>query len=186
MNPLWKLDEWLIHKAEQFCHWVQRETGKTNYFLAGVVDICLVGVIFAIVAGATVWNRPPADPYFLSQLIVRHPWFTGFLCLLFLCAGFWGWKYGESEAFKRLARGVANPEKIRRRDKIWRLLTLTIVTSYLPILGPSHDLSIFLLLLAWQLLIACDPLPPCRGKLWDRLARFFAQLAQAKSASAAK
>ena len=87
----------------------------------------------------------------------------------------------ENNAYRRVASGYRNPR--RARDAMLRLafLTLSIVLCY-PILFVYVNLHLFTILLGYVLivlttallyLLACDPLPPCRGKL----KKWFRQLA---------
>jgi hypothetical protein len=93
----------------------------------------------------------------------------------------------ENAAYRRVAKGFRNPRRVR--DALLRIsfLSLSIVALYpfvLVLLYPSVlvdvKLSIHLVLLTYSLillttvvlyLLACDPLPPCTGKLREWLRR---------------
>lgn len=83
----------------------------------------------------------------------------------------------EIAAYRRVAKGFRNPRRVR--DALLRIsfLTLSLVLSY-PILFVYVNLRIHVVLLSYILivlttvvlyLLACDPLPPCAGKVKEWL-----------------
>ena len=85
----------------------------------------------------------------------------------------------ENDAYRRVAKGLRNPRRIR--DALLRIsfLTLSFVLFY-PILFVYINLRVPMALLTYSLivlttivlyLLACDPLPPCAGKLTEWLRR---------------
>lgn len=77
----------------------------------------------------------------------------------------------ENDAYRRLAKGVRNPRRVR--DALLRIsfLTLSLVLCY-PILFVYINLRVTVVLLTYSLvvlttvvlyLLACDPLPPSAG-----------------------
>lgn len=84
----------------------------------------------------------------------------------------------ETAAYRRVAKGLRNPRQVR--DAVLRIsfLTLSLLLFY-PVLLVYINLRMPLVLLSYSLivlttvvlyLLACDPLPPCVGKvtLWLR------------------
>jgi hypothetical protein len=83
----------------------------------------------------------------------------------------------ESNAYRRVANGIRNPRRLR--DALLRIpfLTLSVVLSY-PMLFVYVTLRMPLALLSYSLialttvvlyLLACDPLPPCAGRVSEWL-----------------
>jgi hypothetical protein len=84
----------------------------------------------------------------------------------------------EADAYRRVAKGFRNPRRVR--DALLRIsfLTLTLLLCY-PVLFVYVTLRLHVILLGYLLivlttavlyLLACDPLPPCAGKVtqWVR------------------
>jgi hypothetical protein len=83
----------------------------------------------------------------------------------------------DNDAYRRVAKGFRNPRRVR--DALLRIsfLTLSIFLCY-PILFVYVNLRVTVVLLTYSLivlttvvlyLLACDPLPPCAGKLREWL-----------------
>lgn len=79
----------------------------------------------------------------------------------------------ENNAYRRVAKGLRNPRRVR--DALLRIsfFTLSILLGY-PIFFVYINLRMAIVLLTYSLivlttvvlyLLACDPLPPCAGKL---------------------
>ena len=79
----------------------------------------------------------------------------------------------ESQAYRRVAKGLRNPRRIR--DAVLRIsfLTLCFILSY-PVAFAYVALRLHIALLTYSLVVlttvvlyvlACDPLPPCRAKV---------------------
>jgi hypothetical protein len=84
----------------------------------------------------------------------------------------------EADAYRRVAKGFRNPRRVR--DALLRIsfLTLTLLLCY-PVLFVYVTLRLHVIVLGYLLivlttavlyLLACDPLPPCAGKVtqWVR------------------
>ena len=173
MGIFLRLDDWVIEKTEKFCHWFQKWTGKTNYFLAQVMAVFLFGFFTSY-----------AVEFFLENH-VAHATFYGFLGAVYLLNVFWIIPEREQNAFKRLSEKVANPIKNGIIYKIIRLFTLIAVLFYCLIetvlifrFGNIFDVRFLvfaLSLLGFFYFIACDPLPPCSGKLREKIGALFAK-----------
>ena len=79
----------------------------------------------------------------------------------------------ENNAYRRVARGLRNSRRIRDGPLRISFLTLSLVMFY-PVLFVAINLRVQIVLLSYCLillttavlyLLACDPLPPCMGKL---------------------
>jgi hypothetical protein len=78
-------------------------------------------------------------------------------------------------AYQRVSRGLRNPRRIRDALLRTSFLTLCLVLAY-PVLFVYVNLRIHLVLLSYLLillttivlyLLACDPLPPCGGRVGE-------------------
>ena len=155
------IDLALVDLTERFCHKFQLLTGRTNVWLA--VQLTNVSIIVYFVwAGVYFWN---------SGLIVR------------IALGLFGTAllYGltqtifkvpieayENNAYRRVAKGVRNPRRIREAQLRIPFLTLSFLL-FCPILFAYLKFRVHTALLSYSLivlttvvlyLLACDPLPP--------------------------
>jgi len=79
----------------------------------------------------------------------------------------------ENNAYRRVAKGYRNPRRVRDAMLRWAFLTLAVVLWYPILFVWLHQhvnallLGYFLIVLTIALLylLACDPLPPCAGKV---------------------
>lgn len=165
------IDLGILNATESFCHWFQRMTGRTNVWLAFQLTNLSV-IVYFFWAGLYFWK---------AALVVR-------VAVALFCGGVFyvltqtvfkvPLEESESYAYRRVAKGYRNPRRVR--DALLRIsfLTLSIVLGY-PLLAvyfglhkPMALLSYFLIVLMTVLmyLLACDPLPPCPGRVreWGR------------------
>ena len=160
------IDAFVLDLIERSCRGFQRLTGRTNvwlavqltnlsivvYFVWAVlysfnidVELRIVAALFCV-----------ALLYVLTQTILKTPIETY-----------------ETAAYQRVARGFRNPRRIRDAMLRTSFLTLCLVLAY-PVLFVYVNLRIHLVLLSYLLVVlttvllyvlACDPLPPCAGKV---------------------
>jgi hypothetical protein len=165
------LDSALLNVTEWVCRRFQVLTGRTNVWLAFQLTNLSI-IVFFIWAGMhfVIGDRPMrifvaafsgALLYLLTQTIFKVPV-----------------EAYENSAYRRLARGLGNPRRVQ--DMLLRVpfLTLTIVLLYpalfvyvnlhLAIFGLTYCLIVLTTMVLY--LLACDPLPPCPGKVreWIR------------------
>jgi hypothetical protein len=83
----------------------------------------------------------------------------------------------ENNAYRRVAKGFRNPRRVRDALLRTSFLTLSIVLSY-PSVFVYRTLRLRIVPLSYLLIVlttgllyvlACDPLPPCAGKLREWL-----------------
>jgi hypothetical protein len=164
------IDSALLDLTEWCCHRFQRLTGRTNVWLAFqltnlsiIVYFVWAGMYFLRVDGAlrvVLVLFCSALLYVLSQTIFKMPI-----------------EAYESSAYRRVAKGFRNPR--RAQDALLRIpfLTLSAVLLY-PILLIHFSLGLYIALWSYSLIVlttivlylmACDPLPPCAGKVREWL-----------------
>jgi hypothetical protein len=164
------LDATILDLTEWFCRRFQVLTGRTNVWLAVQLTNLSI-VVYFVWAAAVFWN---------SELWIR-------VALALFCSGLFyvltqtifrmSIEAYETNAYHRVAKGLRNPRRVR--DALLRIsfLTLSIGLLY-PILLVYFNLRLRLALLSYSLIIlttvvlyllACDPLPPCTGKLREWL-----------------
>jgi hypothetical protein len=164
------IDSVVLNLIERSCRGFQRLTGRTNVWLAVqltnpsiivyfvwaglwalIVDVQLrmVAAIFCVVL-----------TYALTQTIFKTPIETY-----------------EMAAYQRVARGLRNPRRLRDAPLRTSFLTLCLFLAG-PVLFVYVNLRIQLFLLTYLLIVlttvvlyvlACDPLPPCTGKVREWL-----------------
>ena len=164
------LDSAILDATERLCRRFQLATGKTNVWVAVQLTNLSI-VVYFVWAGVSFWQAPVlarvavalfcvALLYVLSQTVLKVPLETY-----------------ERSAFHRVAKGLRNPRRLR--DALLRIsfLTLSLGLSYPIVLLYSFSHA-GVLLLTYSLIVlttvvlyvlACDPLPPCPGKVREWL-----------------
>lgn len=165
-----KFDDWLVSLVEKGCHKLQKATGKTNFWLHRIAStgeaISIGCCIMAYYAHYQSW--------WIHLLGFHFPEHGGTVVvvigLLFVMdSGFdalWGWKWREGQAFERLSHGLANTNKI---SVVWRVLRWLGVFLIAGELKNGTSEIWFACVVASYFLLACDPLPPCEGRVQEWL-----------------
>jgi hypothetical protein len=166
----------LLNLTERFCQGFQRLTGRTNVWLAVQLTNLSIIVYFAA-AAAYFW---------LSDTVLRVGlglFCAGLLYLLSQTVFRVPVEAYENSAYRRVAKGLRNPRRVR--DAMLRILFLTLSIVFpspaifvyvtlrleIPRLGILLPLTYSLIVLTTVVLylLACDPLPPCAGKVFEWL-----------------
>jgi len=166
------VDSTILDLTERMCRRFQMWTGRTNVWLAFQLTNLSIVVYFIWVAGL----------YWLSGT------FAARLFVALFCSGVFflltrtifktSIEASESEAYRRLAKGLRNPRRIRDAQLRIAFLTLSVVLAF-PLWLAYVTLHLGFILLTGALIflttvvlymLACDPLPPCAGTLpaWRR------------------
>ncbi len=165
------VDSAVLDLTERMCRRFQAWTGRTNVWLAFQLTNLSIVVYFVWVAGL----------YWLSvDLAVR-------VFVALFCGGVFfaltrtifrmSIDASETEAYRRVAKGLRNPRRIRDAQLRIAFLTLSIVLSF-PLWFAYITLRLQFVLLTEALIIlttvilyvlACDPLPPCAASLREWL-----------------
>ena len=181
MKFLFNFDKWLLGLTEKFCHWFQKQTGWTNFSL---------GFLAAILATALTFIDLAQDVYESKGLRLGSAYrYVGAAYFLFQI-----FRIRRDQAYlsvRRLANRTANPlktDRVSRFIRIFLLLSVILmdgITIFKKIVLPGAPNSGFFSTswvgslglwsyIACMYLIACDPLPPCSGKFFDRLRNMLA------------
>jgi hypothetical protein len=167
------VDSAILNVTEWFCRKFQMLTGRTNVWLA--VQLTNLSIVVYFVWAAIFWWSGNVALrmfigvfcgsllYALTKTVFRDPI-----------------EAHENNAYRRVARGFRNPRRVRDAPLRISFLTLCILLWY-PIVLVYVHLHFHLALLSYSLVVlttvvlyvlACDPLPPCPGKVreWLRLA----------------
>ncbi len=164
------VDGAILHVVEGLCHRFQRLTGRTNVWLA--LQLTNLSIVIYFVWAVQWFVRGPSGLrvglgvffvlllYGLTQSVFRTPI-----------------ESIEASAYNRVARGLRNPRRVR--DMLLRVLFLALSVF---LAGPFFlvfvTLQIQIMLLGYSLivlttivlyLLACDPLPPCEGRVKEWL-----------------
>lgn len=168
------IDSVVLNLIERSCRGFQRLTGRTNVWLAVQLTNLSI-IVYFVWAGLYALNIDVALRvvaalfcvallYALTQTIFKTPIETY-----------------EAAAYQRVARGLRNPRRIRDALLRTSFLTLCLVLAY-PVAFVYFNLHLHLVLLSYVLillttivlyLLACDPLPPCVGKVREWMRGFF-------------
>jgi hypothetical protein len=160
------LDTVILNLAERSCRRFQMLTGRTNVWLAVQLTNLSI-IVYFVWAGLFFWNADIVPRTFVALFC------SGLLYVLTQTVFKVPIEVYETDAYRRVAKGLRNPRRVR--DSLLRIsfLTLSLVLCY-PILFVYVHLRLFVVLLSYSLIIlttvvlyllACDPLPPCAGKL---------------------
>jgi hypothetical protein len=166
-----RIDSAILDLTERFCRRFQLVTGRTNIWLAVQLTNLSI-IVYFVWAGAfslamPIWPRLALGLfcgglfYVLTQTIFKVSIETH-----------------ENNAFRRVAKGLRNPRRLRDAPLRIPFLTLCIVLLY-PVVFAYSTLHIRIAPLGYSLillttvvlyLLACDPLAPCAGtvKEWLR------------------
>jgi hypothetical protein len=161
------VDSAVLDLTERLCRRFQTWTGRTNVWLAFQLTNLSIVVYFTWAAGL----------YLVSGDLALRIFVAGF------CAGVFfvltrtifrvSIEASEIAAYSRVAKGLRNPRRVRDAQLRIAFLTLSILLSY-PLWLAYVTLRQRFILLTEALIIlttvvlyviACDPLPPCAGKV---------------------
>jgi hypothetical protein len=178
------IDFAVLDFTEWLCRRFQELTGKTNLWVAVQLTNLSV-VVYFLVAGL----------YFISSdlatQVVLGVFCGGLLYLLTQTIFKESSEAYEKNAYRRVAQGLRNPRRVR--DGLLRILFLSlsvllffpIVLVYTYVRVSILPLTYFLIVLTTLVLylLACDPLPPCTGKVREWLRRLVPSRAPTRAAS---
>jgi hypothetical protein len=169
------LDAGLLTLTEWCCRRFQLLTGRTNIWLALQLTNLSI-VIYFVWAGAVFW----VDDW--PSRILLAAFCSGLLYILTQTIFKDPIEASEASAFQRLSKGYRNPRRLRDQPLRLSFLTLSIVFFYPTLLIYQYQhlpivylhVRFQLVLLTYSLIVlttvvlyvlACDPLPPCVGKV---------------------
>ena len=159
------IDSVILNMIERACRWFQRRTGRTNVWLAVQLTNLSI-IIYFVWAGVVFWSDA-------AMRIFVGVFCAGVLYVLVQTLFRESIEAYESSAYRRVAKGLRNPRRLR--DALLRIsfLTLAIFLAY-PAVFAYVTLHLQVLLLTYSLivlttavlyLLACDPLPPAAVKV---------------------
>jgi hypothetical protein len=175
------IDSAILNLTERMCRRFQTWTGRTNLWLAFQLTNLSIVMYFVWVGGL----------YWLSGSVAFRVFVALFCAAVFFVLTrtifSTSIEASEVEAYRRAAKGLRNPRRIR--DVQMRISFLTLSMLLYPLwlafvsLQPSDPDNLFPFILLTGMLIAlttavlyilaCDPLPPCTGKVREWLDRPF-------------
>jgi hypothetical protein len=176
------IDSAILNLTEWSCRRFQLLTGRTNVWLAVQLTNLSI-IVYFVWAAAFSWSGGIALRIFIGLFC------SGLLYALTQTIFKESIETYENSAYRRVANGLRNPRRFRDAPLRISFLTLSFLLWYpiflvyfnprIHIVLPS-SFRIHIVLLSYALivlttvvlyLLACDPLPPCRGKLkeWFRV-----------------
>jgi hypothetical protein len=161
------LDSAILDLTERLCRRFQLLTGRTNVWLAAQLTNLSIVLYF-------VWAALYFQNVLASVRLAVGVFCAGVLYALTQTVFKASVETSESNAYRRVAKGLRNPRRLR--DAPLRVSFLTVCLFYPVLLVYFLDrtvalLSYSLIFLTTALLyvLGCDPLPPCRSKIRERL-----------------
>src|SRR5216684_7339980 len=165
------VDSAILDLTERMCRRFQAWTGRTNVWLAFQLTNLSIVVYFIWAAGL----------YLVSGNLALRVFVAVFCGAVFVALTRTIFKVpietSETEAYRRVAKGLRNPRRIRDAQLRIAFLTLSVVLFY-PLWFAYITLHLRFVQLAEALIIlttvvlyvlACDPLPPCTGTVREWL-----------------
>ena len=167
------LDSLILAFTEWCCRRFQLLTGRTNVWLA-VQFTNLSIVIYFVWAALYLWVASTGGRVFIGVFC------AALLYALTQTVFKTSIEAVEENAYRRVAKGLRNPRRLRDAPLRISFLTLAILLAY-PVAFVYANLRLRFVVLSYALvvlttvvmyLLACDPLPPCAGKVreWIRAA----------------
>jgi hypothetical protein len=165
------VDSALLNLVERICRRFQMLTGRTNVWLAFQLTNLSIVVYFVWAAGL----------YLLSMDLTLRVFVALFCGAVFVVLTRTIFSVSieasEAEAYRRVAKGLRNPRRIRDAQLRIAFLTMSIVlfapfwfvytNLHLRFVVLTEALSILTTVVLYVL--ACDPLPPCASKVREWL-----------------
>ena len=160
------VDSAVLDLTEQICRRFQTWTGRTNVWLAFQLTNLSIVVYFIWAAGLYVVSGSLALRIFVA-LVCGGVFFVLTRTIFKVSV-----ETSETAAYRRVAKGLRNPRRIRDAQLRIAFLTLSAVLSY-PLWLAYTTLHLRFTLLMEALIVlttvvlyvlACDPLPPCTAK----------------------
>ncbi len=163
------VDSVVLNLTERLCRRLQLMTGRTNVWLAFQLTNLSIVVYFVWAAGL----------YLVSDLLALR------IFVALFCAGVMlvlsrtlfreTVEASEANAYRRVSRGLMNPRRVRDAQLRISFLSLSVLLSgplmvaYLRFHLTLALLTLSLVVLTTVLLyvLACNPLPPCPGKVTE-------------------
>jgi hypothetical protein len=172
VGGMFYIDSAILDLTERFCRRFQMLTGRTNVWLALQLTNLSI-IVYFVWAAVSFWSSAIGPRiavaifcgvvlYALTQTVFKDPI-----------------EAYENSAYQRAARGHRNPRRLRDASLRIAFLTLSLTLLW-PIILAYGNLRVRVAGLGYALivlttivlyLLACDPLPPCAGVLWERLRR---------------
>jgi hypothetical protein len=165
------VDAAVLNFTERICRRFQTWTGRTNVWLAFQLTNLSIVMYFTWVAGL----------YLLSADVTVRTFVALFCGGVFFVLTRTIFKapieLSEAEAYRRVAKGLRNPRRLRDAQLRIAFLTLSVVLLY-PLWFVYATLRVRLGLMTEALIVlttvvlyvlACDPLPPCTSKVREWL-----------------
>ncbi len=163
------VDSALLDLTEHLCRRFQAWTGRTNVWLAFQLTNLSIVVYFIWVAGLYALSADVVVRVFVALFC------SGVFFVLTRTLFRSSIELSEAQAYRRVAKGLRNPRRLRDAQLRIAFLTLSLVLSY-PLWFVYITLHLRFVLLTEALivlttvvlyLLACDPLPPCAGRVRD-------------------
>ena len=164
------IDSAILNATERLCRRFQLLTGRTNVWLA--LQLTNLSIIVYFVSAAVYFRSGD-----LATRIFLVLFCTGVLYALGQTLFKESIEASERSAYQRVAKGFRNPRRVRDQPLRIPFLTLSIVLL-IPVLFVYTTLHEYVVFLSYSLvllttivlyLLACDPLPPCAGKVTEWL-----------------
>lgn len=165
------VDTAVLNLVERLCRRFQMLTGRTNVWLAVQLTNLSVAVYFVWAISVYIASGDFALRVFLTLFL------GGVIFVLSRTVFRESVDAAEHDAYRRVAKGFLNPRRVRDSQLRVAFLSLSIILGA-PLLAAYFTLHTVIAMLTYSLIVlttvllyvlACDPLPPCEGKVLERI-----------------
>jgi hypothetical protein len=182
------IDGWILDLTERFCRRFQELTGKTNVWIA--VQLTNLSIIVYFFSAAFFFPLLPNLSWRLTVALICAMVLYALSQTVFKESI----KSAEGNAYTRVAKGLRNPRRLRDAPLRISFLMTSVLMVYLlafvyvvrrvspqfaayraPLYVTWLSSSLIALTTVLLYVIACDPLPPCVGRVRVWLRGFSAQ-----------
>ena len=183
-----KLDAFILDRLTRFCHWFQRLTGKTNYFLAKIFLFLALNSILVRIINHWI-PLLGYETYLFFEILIALVIFPLYINDIYSCDKSENRLLSGNELSKERFYSV-NLNSIFWRI-LWLLLALIDVLSFISVFYTQRgvllfklldDFALFIFLVSY--LLNVEPLPPGKSKIKEWIESFqtgFLKLQPAKS-----
>lgn len=164
------IDSAIVDLVEWLCRKFQVLTGRTNVWLA--IQLTNLSIVMYFIWAAVYVPRVP-----VNARIAVVSFCGGVLYVLSQTVFKVSIEASEKNAYHRVAKGLRNPRRLRDAPLRISFLTLSVMLLYpflivylgrnIPVALLSYPVVVLMTVVLYVL--ACDPLPPCAGKLTARV-----------------
>lgn len=161
-----RIDAAIVNSLEKVTHWIERRTGKSNFFLASVVSAILIVLLIGMGTCLRYGLIENKTQSVIVLFITRHPLISSLfvVCLLGIIITS---RSGEEKARALIAEGFSHTTRNSSYNRFVRMFGLFYVVFHITVIGSLYIITFVL---------KANPTPSFALFLFDFLYFFFSTL----------